>query len=272
MSNKVIKQATSAEIVPLAAKTDSDAVISLIDKFMSHPDVQVEKLEQLFELHRRVKDDSNRTVFASALAAAQAQMQPVCKDSDNPATRSKYASYDALDRAIRPIYTAHGFAISFNTATSQLENHVEVIAYLTHASGYERTYRIDLPCDGKGARGNDVMTKTHALGSAVTYGKRYLLSSIFNVATTDRKFSRDDDGNAAGGSDRLINSEELIELNRLIEKCKPIPEQFKEYLSSRMGVEELTELTSLQCKQVQADLKARISKKEAEKKGVPVNA
>lgn len=261
---KQIEPTQSAEIVPLAAKTDSDAVISLIDKFMLNPDVQVEKLEQLFELHRRVKEEGNRTVFASALASAQAQMQPVCKDADNPATRSRYASYDALDRAIRPIYTRHGFAISFNTATSTLENHVEVIAYLTHSSGYERTYRIDLPCDGKGARGNDVMTKTHALGSAVTYGKRYLLSSIFNVATTDRQFSRDDDGNAAGGSDVLITSEELIDLQALIDKGVTDQAAFKKYLTQTYKIDELPELTSLQAKKLRDALNDKIAKKKKE--------
>jgi hypothetical protein len=35
-----------------------------------------------------------------------------------------------------------------------------------------------------------VMTRTHATGSAYSYGKRYLLSGIFNLAVDD-----DDDGN-----------------------------------------------------------------------------
>ena len=44
----------------------------------------------------------------------------------------------------------------------------------------------------KGAKGGDVMTKTHAAGSALTYGQRYLLKMIFNIA-----IGSDDDGNAA---------------------------------------------------------------------------
>jgi hypothetical protein len=38
------------------------------------------------------------------------------------------------------------------------------------------------------------MTKTHAMGSGVSYGMRYLLRMIFNLA-----IDYDDDGNAAGG-------------------------------------------------------------------------
>jgi hypothetical protein len=55
-----------------------------------------------------------------------------------------------------------------------------------------------MPADGKGARGNDVMTKTHATGSAVSYGMRYLLKMIFNVSSGEA----DDDGNAASRRDR----------------------------------------------------------------------
>jgi hypothetical protein len=55
-----------------------------------------------------------------------------------------------------------------------------------------------MPVDGKGARGGDVMTKTHAMGSGVSYGMRYLLRMIFNLA-----IDYDDDGNAAGGGAKL---------------------------------------------------------------------
>jgi hypothetical protein len=50
-----------------------------------------------------------------------------------------------------------------------------------------------MPVDGKGAKGNDVMTKTHAFGSGASYGMRYLLKMIFNVAVGED----DDDGNGA---------------------------------------------------------------------------
>lgn len=41
------------------------------------------------------------------------------------------------------------------------------------------------------------MTKTHAMGSGVSYGMRYLLRMIFNLA-----IDQDDDGNAAGARTR----------------------------------------------------------------------
>jgi hypothetical protein len=48
-----------------------------------------------------------------------------------------------------------------------------------------------MPTDGKGAKGGDVMTKTHAAGAGMQYGMRYLLKGIFNVAIGEE----DKDGN-----------------------------------------------------------------------------
>jgi hypothetical protein len=59
-----------------------------------------------------------------------------------------------------------------------------------------------MPADGKGARGNDVMTKTHAAGSAMSYGMRYLLKLIFNVAVG---VDLDDDGNGASNPEMEID-------------------------------------------------------------------
>ena len=57
------------------------------------------------------------------------------------------------------------------------------------------------------------MTKTHATGSAFTYGQRYLLKMIFNVATGEL----DDDGQKAGGDGPLSDEQKQI-LVKLMEE------------------------------------------------------
>ena len=54
-------------------------------------------------------------MFNTAMAQAQGEMVAVKRDLSNPHTRSRYASYEALDNAARPIYSRHGFALSFGT-------------------------------------------------------------------------------------------------------------------------------------------------------------
>ena len=154
--------------------------------------VAVEVLRELLELRAVEKARMAREMFYAELSAAQKEMRPVSADASNPQTRSKYASYAALDNAVRPIYTRHGFALSFDTADATLPENVRVICNVSHAAGHEHLYHVDMPADGKGAKGGDVMTKTHAVGAGISYGMRYLLKMVFNIAVGED----DRDGNA----------------------------------------------------------------------------
>ena len=136
-----------------------------------------------------------KRAYAVAMTKSQLEISPICADMNNPMTESKYASHAALDRVLRPIYTANGFSLSFNTGDGAPPNHVRVLCDVAHVDGFEKQFHIDIPADGKGAEGIDVMTKTHAAVSAVSIGIRALLRMIFNIVIERRE---DDDGNAAG--------------------------------------------------------------------------
>lgn len=171
--------------------------LTMFERLVKDPAVDPDKLERLMTLAERAQLKAAERAFDGAMARGQAQMKRVAQDADNPQTKSRYASYAALDRALRPIYTEHGFALSFDTADlDPALQMVRVICHVSHQDGYRRDYHIDMPADGKGAKGGDVMTRTHATGSAISYGMRYLLRMIFNVAVGHE----DDDGNAASGS------------------------------------------------------------------------
>jgi hypothetical protein len=149
-------------------------------------------MERLLLMQQGIVDREAKVAFNAALNRAQAEMTPISNDASNPETRSRYASYAQLDRAVRPIYTRHGFALSFNEGVTDKPDHVRVLCSLTHRDGHTEPYHADMPCDGKGMKGNPNMTKTHATGAAKAYGKRYLLKDIFNLATGEG----DVDGNA----------------------------------------------------------------------------
>jgi hypothetical protein len=170
------------------------AFLQMIERAARDPSIDIDKLDRLLQMRERENARVAEQAFSTALAEAQTEMHPVATDSDNPQTRSRYASYAALDRAVRPIYAGHGFALSFNTAEAPGPEQARIVCDVSHVGGHTRRYHIDMPVDGKGARGGDVMTKTHAMGSGVSYGMRYLLRMIFNLA-----IDYDDDGNAAGG-------------------------------------------------------------------------
>jgi hypothetical protein len=78
------------------------------------------------------------------MTSAQSQMGRVRTDSNNPQTRSRYASYAALDRAVRPIYTAAGFSLSFDTADGAPADYIRVVCHVSKG-GFSRTYHVDMP-------------------------------------------------------------------------------------------------------------------------------
>jgi len=180
----------------LPARNEIATVLHAITAAANDPNVDIDKMERLLGMHERMHARANEQKFNAAMTKAQAAMAPISADAVNPQTRSTYASFAQLDRVLRPIYTKNGFALSFDTDDSPKENHIRVLCYVSHAAGHVRTYRCDMPADGKGAKGGDVMTKTHAQGSAMTYSQRYLLKLIFNVAIGEN----DDDGNGAGSN------------------------------------------------------------------------
>jgi len=165
--------------------------VAMFERMVRDPSVDVDKLDKLMQLQERMLARTAQEQFNIAMSAAQTDMRPVAADADNPQTRSRYASYAALDRALRPLYTKHGFGLSFDTGDGAADQCVRVLCYVTHIAGHARTYHVDMPADGKGAKGGDVMTKTHATGAAMSYGMRYLLKMIFNVAVGED----DTDGN-----------------------------------------------------------------------------
>jgi hypothetical protein len=215
----------------LPVQSEGAAVLHMIERAARDPAVDIDKLQQLMAMRERIEARTAEADFDRALTAAQAGMGRVRTDSNNPQTKSRYASYGALDAAMRPVYTANGFALSFNTENPAPET-VRVICRVSHQNGHSRTYQIDMPADGKGAKGGDVMTKTHATGSAVSYGMRYLLKMIFNIAVSDK----DDDGNAAGGE--VINHDQVVSLVELIESVGADKAKFLRFFK----VESLTEL------------------------------
>jgi hypothetical protein len=169
----------------------------IITKVASVKDVDVDKLERLMKIQEEWEKRQAATHFNEQMALAQGAMTQISKDSANPLTRSTYASLEALDQAIRPIYTQHGFSVAFNDETpdERRDGWLRLIAYVSNGAE-TRPYTKWIPWGTTGIRGQTAMTATHASIGAVTYGRRALLKMIFNLA------EEEDDGNMAGGRKR----------------------------------------------------------------------
>lgn len=212
------------ERLPVPAVSESAAIFQIIERAARDQNVDLDKMERLMAMREREMSRQAEQTFNAAMKAAQKEMRSVAADADNKQTSSKYATYAKLDRVLRPIYTNHGFSVSFDEADSPKPDHIRCLAYVAHDAGFTRTYRKDMPADGKGAKGGDVMTKTHATGAAASYGMRYLLKGIFNVAVGDD----DTDGNEPADP-TTIGKEQIVAILKLIEETGTPIEKFCEW-------------------------------------------
>ena len=131
------------------------------------------------------KAPQHDTIHA-ALLAAQAEMPVVKRDAANPHFKSKYASLQAFTEAALPILHKHGLSWTVTTDPPNGHGFVVFVGTLANAAGEDIEYRLPMQPDS---------AKPQAMGSAITYARRYLLGMVTGVATED-----DDDGNAASGT------------------------------------------------------------------------
>lgn len=120
--------------------------------------------------------------IATAMVAAQQAIVPATKDKANPYFKSKYADLEAVWAACREALHANGIAVIQGAMTIDGKPHMET--KLIHTSGQWMTSFWEL-----------MPTKPdpQAMGSAITYQRRYSLAAMVGVVTED------DDGNAAAG-------------------------------------------------------------------------
>lgn len=119
--------------------------------------------------------------LATALAKAQMGFAPIGFNKFNPHFKRGYADLIAIINATRPALAENGLAVAqFPSADGPV---VTVETVLTHSSGQWIGGVTSLTASKADAQG---------IGAAITYGKRYGMSSILNVAADE-----EDDGNAA---------------------------------------------------------------------------
>jgi len=118
-----------------------------------------------------------------ALAKAQSQITAAVKDKVNPAYRSSYADLASVWDACREPLNKNGLAVSQLFAEGNEDVRVTVHTMLLHSSGEWLMSSLSLPVEKR---------TPQAVGSAITYARRYALAAIVGVCADE-----DDDGNAA---------------------------------------------------------------------------
>ena len=117
----------------------------------------------------------------AALCKAQSEMGPARKGKVNPAFRSNYADLASVIEAVQPL---HDNGLAYSQLVAVDGDIVGVRTVLRHISGQT------LDCGLMTARAKDASAQ--AIGSALSYMRRYSLMTACGIA------SADDDGQGAG--------------------------------------------------------------------------
>ena len=179
--------------------------------------------------------------LALALSKAQGALRGALKDSANPFFKSRYADLASVWEACREALAANGLAvIQSPSAQTQV---VTVETLLTHASGQWVQGSVSCVAKDDGPQ---------AVGSAITYLRRYALQSFVGVAPED-----DDAERAQGRGNAPVREE------------KPAPVGYREWLvdlesTADMGEVALTAAWKASKPEFRAHLPANV--KEALKK------
>lgn len=117
-------------------------------------------------------------LLAQALLKAQTEFMTASKDAKNPFFKSKYATLNSVWEAVATALHNNGLV-----CIQPIVNNM-VATTIIHTSGQFITSECPIVC----AKQND----PQALGSAITYSRRYALASMLGVMTDD-----DDDAESA---------------------------------------------------------------------------
>ena len=196
-------------------ETPMSLIRSAIEKGMGPAE-----LAGFFELQERFEKNQARIAYAQAKNACDAAIPRVLNTTDRADTNSRFPSLDSLMEQIKPVYLSHGFSLTFGEADSPLTNHVRIEGELLHVGGHSVTRHFDSLIEAVGMKGNRKSTDADARKSAVTVGRRYLTTMIFNLT----KGEKDTDG--APSAPATINAEQLAEINDLIRECNAIGPPF----------------------------------------------
>lgn len=168
--------------------------------------------------------------IAAAFAKAQAEIGTVKKDQKADAGKFgyTYASLANVCEAIAPALAKHGLAVT--QAITQDPRQVTITTRLWHASGQWIENDCTVPVGSGGG--------AQAVGSAISYGRRYGLSALVGVATSD------DDGAKAQEHAPKLRKEAPAKQQQ--PKAQPKPQQKRWTIAELIGqLREATEQKQL---------------------------
>ena len=215
----------SAGAVAVAAQTESAALISMIERAARDPNVDIEKMERLFQMHEQASARAARTAYFAAFSRLQSELPAAVRAGKGHDNRA-YARYEDLIATLRPVLAKHGFSISHRVNTSGPR--VTVTGLLAHEGGHVEETQFSAPPDDSGKK-----SPIHAMASTISYGKRYVTLTLTGIATEG-----EDDDAKGGSAGETITDEQAEKIKAALDETGGLLPRFCAYWK----LEKLTDL------------------------------
>lgn len=179
--------------VAVANQPEETGVLGIIQRAASDPTIDVAKMQALLDMQLQIMAKQELAQYNEAMTACQAEMERVAMTRENSSTKSKFANIGDVDAVARPVYTKHGFALSFSSTENE-EGHITMTCTVRHKAGHTTYHTKSGWRDDKGPNGTSNKTRIQGSASTGSYLRRYLTCEVFNIVTGDM-VKNDNDGN-----------------------------------------------------------------------------
>tara|TARA_R110002051_G_C8663467_1_gene489347 strand:+ start:376 stop:1221 length:846 start_codon:yes stop_codon:yes gene_type:complete len=157
--------------------TVQNQFMNVIERVATDPAADMGKLEKMLDMQERVIERESQQAFAADMSAMQSEMPRVFKMAQGH--NITYARLEDINDSIRPVLQKYGFCVTFKTEQTDLKS-VSITAICSHKLGSKQDTTLILPLDTSGSK-----NAVQAVGSTVSYGKRYAMCALLNISTGD---------------------------------------------------------------------------------------
>lgn len=195
-------------------EAESAQIIGMIGRLASDPNSDIEKMERLMAMRERMEDRERQAQFNTALSVMQDTI-PAIEERGQGHGKITYAKWEDINKVIKPILAKHGFSLRFQVDTV---DKVSVTATLAHMNGHEVSTSMQGGADTSGSK-----NAIQAIGSSVSYLKRYTACALLNITThgqDDDAYSSEQDFDTTPWTSDILAAKSMDELKAIGQRLK----------------------------------------------------
>lgn len=186
------------------------SALSVIQQMVTSGNFDVSVARELLEMQKDFMRHQAVINYNNDFALMSKEIPVIAKSKK--AHTTSYAPLEDIVKVVQPILSKYGFSVSFTTNQDGLDA-VTVNCSLQHKDGHSTSTSLMLPTKAV----NNSMNAMQAIGAAISYGKRYTICGILNIAT-----AQDDDNNGFAVNAKIESAKRPVSDKQLVTAIEQI--------------------------------------------------